>query len=187
MTAILHLDSSARTEDSLTRAASSLYVKQLSDAASQSRVTYRNLYDTTPLLNAEMVTSYFTAPHERTADQRRVIEASDRVVQDLKDHDVYVIGLPMYNFSMPAAFKAWADLAARVGETFQYTEDGPVGLLENKRVIILVSTGGTSLGSEIDFLTPWVRQFFRFIGVENCEILAANEVLSGQPAEQQAA
>jgi FMN-dependent NADH-azoreductase len=84
--------------------------------------------------------------------------------------------MPVYNFSMPAGFKAWSDLAARVGETFQYAENGPVGLLAGKKAYVAVTSGGTEVGSEIDFLTPWLRHFLGFIGIDDVEIVQAEAI-----------
>ncbi len=84
-----------------------------------------------------------------------------------------VIGMPIYNFSMPAGFKAWSDLAARVGETFKYSENGPVGLLEGKKAYVAIASGGTKVDSEIDFLTPWLRHYLNFIGIDDVEIVQA--------------
>ena len=174
MKKILHLDSSVRESDSLTRTYSARLTAAL-NPNNTAVVTHRNIDNSTPLLNGEMVQSYFTSPSDRSAEAIKAISASNSVLDELNEHDTYVIGIPMYNFAMPAAFKAWADLAARVGKTFRYTENGPVGLLHGKRAYLVVASGGTPLGSEIDFLTPWLKQFFRFIGVEDTTIVAAND------------
>jgi FMN-dependent NADH-azoreductase len=99
---------------------------------------------------------------------------SDKIVSELKYNDVLVIGVPIYNFSMPASLKAWADLAARLGETFRYTETGPVGLLENKKAYVVIASGGTIVDSEIDILTPWLRHFLGFIGIKDVTIIGAD-------------
>ncbi|MFT5427258.1 MAG: FMN-dependent NADH-azoreductase [Gammaproteobacteria bacterium] len=101
--------------------------------------------------------------------------------------DTLVIGIPIYNFSMPAGFKAWSDLGARVGETFKYTENGPVGLLEGKKAYIAVASGGTKVGSEIDFLTPWLRHYLGFIGIHEVKIVQAEALNSnGDKAVEEA-
>jgi len=69
-----------------------------------------------------------------------------------------------------------SDLAARVGETFKYTENGPVGLLVNKKAYIAVVSGGTKVGSSIDFLTPWLRHYLGFIGIHDVEFVQAEEL-----------
>ena len=91
------------------------------------------------------------------------------------DSDLWVIGVPIYNFSMPATLKTWADMLARLKVTFQYTEKGPEGLLKNKKVFAIITSGGTQIDSDIDFLTPWLRHFMKFIGIDDLTILKADK------------
>ena len=106
------------------------------------------------------------------------------------DYDVVVIGAPMYNFSIPAALKAWIDLVARAGLTFRYTENGPVGMLENKKAYVMLATGGTSIGSEIDYASGYLRHVLGFLGIHDVELISAermnfNDAESKQQAYQQ--
>ncbi|MEO0699174.1 MAG: NAD(P)H-dependent oxidoreductase, partial [Pseudomonadota bacterium] len=92
------------------------------------------------------------------------------------DADTIVIGAPIYNFGVPAAVKAWIDQVARAGITFAYTENGPKGLLEGKRAIIVVASGGTKVGSEIDFAIGYLKFALGFIGITNVELVAADQM-----------
>ena len=103
---------------------------------------------------------------------------SDAIVEDVNKQDTIIISTPIYNFSAPAVLKAWADLVARVNKTFSYTENGPVGLLKNKKAYVVVSSGGTKVGSEIDFFTPWMKHFLKFIGITDVEFIAADQLMS---------
>jgi FMN-dependent NADH-azoreductase len=85
-----------------------------------------------------------------------------------------VIGSPVYNFSVPAALKAWIDQICRVGVTFKYTPDGPVGLLSGKRAIIVIASGGTSIGSDIDYASGYLKHIMDFIGIHDVTIIAAD-------------
>lgn len=172
MTKILHIDSSGRKRDSISRQLSRELVDKL--AKDQADVTYRDVSQGLPYVSETMIESYFTDKSARTDSLRRSIEVSDAIVEELVDSDTIVIGVPMYNFSMPAGLKAWCDLVARVGETFRYTENGPVGLLEGKRAFIIVASGGVKVDSDYDYLTPWLRQFLRFIGIDDIEVVAAD-------------
>lgn len=169
---ILHIDASARTGDSVTRKLSAQMVAQL--AGDSGHVTYRDLSQGLPLLDETTIASFFTPPETRSDEHREAIVLSDAIVSELKQNDVLVIGVPIYNFSMPASFKAWADLAARVGETFRYTATGPVGLLKNKKAFVVIASGGTRLDSEIDFLTPWLRHYLGFIGIRDVTVIGAD-------------
>jgi hypothetical protein len=98
-------------------------------------------------------------------------------VAELKAADTLVIGLPIYNFGVPAALKAWVDQVARAGVTFKYSEYGPKGLLEGKRAIVAVASGGTEAGSDIDFATGYIRHVLGFIGITDVEFVTADRLM----------
>ncbi len=121
------------------------------------------------------VTGLFIPEAELSEQQKVALQMSDQIVKEAFENDTWVIGLPIYNFSAPATFKTWADMLARSNKTFRYIDGKPVGLLKNKRVFVVLMSGGTEMDSEIDFCTPWLRQFMRFIGVDNLEIINATK------------
>lgn len=171
MNQILHIDASGRETSSVSRKLSNQIIQKISD--DKSTVSYRDVSQGLPFVDEMMIGAYYTQKTERSEQQNQAIVISDAIVEELMAADTVVIGMPIYNFSMPAGFKAWSDLAARVGETFKYTENGPVGLLEGKKAYIAVVSGGTKVGSEIDFLTPWLRHYLGFIGIHDVEIVQA--------------
>jgi FMN-dependent NADH-azoreductase len=171
MNNILHIDASGRKTSSVSRKMSDKIIQNIS--SDTSTVTYRDVSQGLPFIDELMIGAYFTQKAERSEQQNQAIAISDTIVKELIEADTLVIGIPIYNFSMPAGFKAWSDLAARVGETFSYTENGPVGLLEGKKAYIAVASGGTIVASEIDFLTPWLRHFLGFIGIQDVKIVQA--------------
>lgn len=175
MNNILHIDASGRKIPSVSRRLSNEIVQVISNDNSNdnSRVVYRDVSQGLPFVDELMIGAYYTPADKRNKEQHQAIAVSDTIVEELKAADTIIIGLPVYNFSMPAGFKAWSDLAARVGETFKYTENGPVGLLEAKKAYVVVASGGTKIGSEIDFLTPWLRHFLGFIGIHDVNIIQA--------------
>ena len=87
-----------------------------------------------------------------------------------------VIGVPVYNFGIPTNLKAWVDMICRAGITFRYTEAGPEGLVTGKRAILVAATGGTPVGSEIDFATNYMRHVLGFIGITDVEVIAADRL-----------
>lgn len=173
---ILHIDSSARTEGSVTRDLSAQIVAQLGGD-----VIRRDLTDALPQITENWVNANFTPADQRDAVQRDTLALSDTLIEELKAADTIVIGAPVYNFGVPAALKAWVDLVARAGVTFKYSETGPVGLLEGKRAIIAVATGGTPVGSEIDFASGYLRHIMGFIGIHDVEVIAADRVMANGP------
>ena len=181
MNNILHIDASARGATSVSRKLSKQLAQQL--RTDNGSIIYRDVSQGLPFVDEVMISAYYTPALDRTKQQQQAIELSNEIVDELKANDTLVIGMPIYNFSMPAGFKAWSDLAARVGETFRYTEDGPVGLLEGKKAYVVVVSGGTKVASEIDFLTPWLRHYLGFIGISDVEFVQA-DVLNNSNAEQ---
>lgn len=185
MNHILQIDASGRGKPSVSRQLSQQIVQKISN--DQTKLTYRDVSQGLPFVDELMIGAYYTQKAERNEEQHHAIAISDTIVEELMAADTVVIGMPVYNFSMPAGFKTWSDLAARVGETFKYTENGPVGLLEGKKAYVAVASGGTKVGSEIDFLTPWLRHFLGFIGIHDVEIVQAEAINSnGEKAIEKA-
>ena len=87
-----------------------------------------------------------------------------------------MIGSPIYNFSVPASLKAWIDLVARAGVTFRYTANGPQGLLSNKKAYVIVASGGTEIGSRIDFASRYLRHVLEFLGIDDVTIIPAERL-----------
>lgn len=166
---VLHIDTSARRQGSATRELTDQIVKQLAPA----RIIRRDLATPLPQISEEWVNANFTPAEARTADQAELLSLSDQLIDEVKAADTLVIGLPMYNFGAPASFKLWVDQIARAGLTFQYTEQGPQGLLSGKRVIAVIATGGVPLGSPVDHLSGYIRQIMGFIGLTDVEFVAA--------------
>ena len=106
-----------------------------------------------------------------------MFELSDKLVKELKESDIVIISTPIYNYGPPATLKAWSDLAARVGETFKFREDGRrEGLLKDKQVYLVITSGGTKINSKEDFLTPWLVYMLNFFGIKKIDIIAADQM-----------
>ena len=170
---ILKIDASMRHEGSVSRELTAELVDRLVDHGAAT-VTVRDLARGVDIIDEAWIGANFTDPAQRTPEQRARLAGSDRLVAELKAADTIVIGLPVYNFGVPAAFKAWIDLIARARETFRYTEAGPEGLLTGKRAIVVIASGGTAVGSKIDFVTPWVRHMLGFVGIEDVTFVGAD-------------
>ena len=171
MTHILRIDASARRSGSVSRDLTDKIIARIGGA-----VTTRDLATALPLIDETWVGANFTPADDRTPEQARTLALSDALVAEVQAADTLVIGLPIYNFGVPAALKAWVDLVARAGVTFRYTETGPKGLLEGKRAIIAVASGGTEAGSEIDFATGYIRHVLGFIGITDVTFVAADQL-----------
>jgi len=173
MTTLLRIDSSARTQGSVTRDLTARITKAYPDA----KVIHRDLAQTpVPQITESWVTANFTPPEDRTAAQAETLAFSEELLAELEAADTIVIGLPVYNFAPAAALKAWIDNVARVGRSFRYTAEGPEGLLKGKRAILAMASGGTGVGSEIDFATTYMRFILGFIGITDVTVVAADQM-----------
>lgn len=174
---ILHLNASARIEGSVSRD----LVQQLVDrlAHSDTEIVSRDIgAEALPLLTEDWVGANFTPDEARTDTQKDVLALSDTLIAELEAADTLVLGVPVYNFGVPAAFKAWIDLVARARKTFKYTETGPVGLLDGKKAFVVITSGGTASGSEIDFATPFVKHVLGFLGIHDVTVIAADQLMA---------
>jgi FMN-dependent NADH-azoreductase len=130
------------------------------------RVIKRDLAaDPVPHLTAERFQAFNTAPEARTPEQRSIVAYSDALIDELRSANTIVLGVPMYNFSVPSTLRTYFDHIARAGVTFRYTSAGPEGLLAGRRAYIFVTRGGV-YSEAVDTQTPYLRQFLRFIGIE---------------------
>lgn len=182
---ILRIDASARRTGSVSRELTDSIIARLGAA----NVVTRDLATPLALVDESWVGANFTPAGDRTDEQKNALATSDMLVDELRAADTLVIGLPVYNFAVPAAFKAWIDQIVRAGETFRYTETGPVGLLTGKRAIVVLASGGVTLGSDWDYASGYVRHVLGFIGITDVTFIDASGAGQNQdvlPAAHQA-
>ncbi len=172
-TSILRIDASARRTGSITRDLGDRLIDRFT-AKAPVALTVRDLADGLPQIDEAWIGANFTPAEKRTPEQKSLLALSDTLVAELAAADTLVIGLPIYNFGVPSSLKAWIDLIARAGVTFRYTKTGPEGLLNGKRAIVTVASGGTEMGSAIDFATGYLRHMLGFIGITEVEFIAAD-------------
>jgi FMN-dependent NADH-azoreductase len=129
--------------------------------------------DPVPHLDAERFGAFVAKPEARTLKQDAFVAYSDGLINELKEADVIVLGLPMYNFGVPSTLKAYFDHIARAGVTFRYTEQGSVGLLTGKKAYVFAARGGIYQGTPRDTQTPYMRDFLAFLGITDVEFIYA--------------
>lgn len=176
-TSILRVDASARTAASMTRQLTDAVIEQLSATGNTVVKTRDVAASPIGFIDEDWINANYTDPAERSDEQRTRLTDSDALIAELRAADVLVIGLPTYNFGIPASLKAWVDQICRVGETFYYTENGPVGLLEGKRAYVVMASGGTAAGSDIDFASTYIRHVLGFVGISDVSVIAADQLM----------
>jgi FMN-dependent NADH-azoreductase len=180
---VLRIDASARRTGSSSRTLTDALIEKLAPG----NIVSRDLSDALPFVTENWVHANFTDEAERTGEQKAELALSDSLVEEVIAADILVIGAPVYNFGIPAALKAWIDMVARARKTFQYTANGPEGLLKGKKAYLLMASGGTEIGSEIDFASGYLRHILGFIGIDDVTIVAADQqMMKGEAALDQA-
>jgi|SRR5688572_18042979 len=178
---ILQIKASVFNGSSQSSRLSDQLVAQLRAQNPGAEVVQRDLVaDPVPHLDAARVGAFFAKAEARTAEQKAVIAYSDALIDEVRQADVIVLGLPMYNFGVPSQLKAWFDHLARAGVTFKYTDKGAVGLLTGKKAYVVVTRGGVYGAAQDEFETGFVRQFLGFVGITDVEFVVAEGLALGE-------
>ena len=184
---ILQLQTSLYAADAQSSQLASRYTAAWRDAHPGGEVIVRDLAsDPVPHLTAGRFAAFTTAPGERTPEQLEVTDFSDELIDELRRADVIVFGVPMYNFGIPSQLKAYFDHVARAGVTFRYGANGPEGLLKGKRAYVFATRGGIYANTPNDSQEPYLRQFLRFIGIEDVEFVYAEGLAMGADLRERA-
>ena len=170
---ILRLDASASINTSNSKKLGDELIDRLLALHPDAIVRQRDLNQDIGFIDENWVAANFTPVDQRSEAQHQRLAFSDKLIDEIKQADFIVLTTPMYNFGIPATLKSWIDLISRAGVTFRYTADGPVGLIKGKHVDIVITTGGVPLQSPVDFVTDYLKQVFRFIGIEDINIISA--------------
>jgi FMN-dependent NADH-azoreductase len=139
-----------------------------------------------PHLSRAEMQAWGTSAAQRSAEQAALAEHSDKLVGELKAADSLVLGMPMYNFGVPSTFKAWIDRVARAGLTFNYTAEGPKGLLEGKTLYILAARGGVYAGTPADSQSQYLKDVFAFLGITDIHFIYAEGLAMGDESSDKA-
>ncbi|MFN3989382.1 MAG: FMN-dependent NADH-azoreductase [Erythrobacter sp.] len=186
MNNILYITTSINGADGVSRGFGDKLAHGLA-AKAGARLTTRDLAaNDLPFVSAARFGANLTPAADRTAEQAQLAAIADTLIAELQAADTIVIASPIYNFGPPATLKAWADLVARAGTTFQYTATGPEGLLTGKKAYLAIASGGTPVGADFDFMSRWLTFFLGFLGISDVTIIAADGIM-GQGAEEKIA
>ena len=169
------IDSSARKKGSTSRLLAKKLLEKIRKP--EDEVLYRDL-DDEMLFVSGLTESGMKIPEDQQTDEhKKMFNLSDKLVYELKECDLMIISAPIYNFGPPATLKAWSDLAARVNATFKFSKEGKrIGLVNDKKVYIVITSGGTKVNGEDDYLTPWLVKTLNFFGIKDIEIISADQM-----------
>jgi FMN-dependent NADH-azoreductase len=179
---VLHLDASARNSRSHTRRLSAQLIADLQRSCPEMSIVRRDVAaDPPPPVSEDWIAAAFTAESQRTPGMRGVLRLSDDMVNELFACDLYVFGIPMYNYSVPSVFKSYIDQIVRVGRTFSFDPNDKLqpyrGLLPNKSMVLVTARGDAGYGPNgphraKNHLEPYVTEVFGFLGVDRVETVA---------------
>lgn len=192
MTQVLFVTSSLSGSQSKSRAFGGEVVDALRRANPQTEVVSRDVTSANiPHLSMETLAALAQKPEQRTPEQAERVAFADQLIAEVEAANVIVIAAPMYNFSLPTTLKAWIDHIARAGRTFRYSPTGPVGLLTDKKVYVVLSQGGHNTGP-MDFVEPYLRGVLAFLGITDVtfvrvegQAISAEEAAAGVTAARE--
>ncbi|MDR3516250.1 MAG: FMN-dependent NADH-azoreductase [Azospirillaceae bacterium] len=177
MSRILVVQSSPNLGASLSRALSNAFVDRFVARHAGTTVVTRDLVaEAIPHLSEDRLQALSAAPEALTPAQQAAVALSDRLIDEIRDADMIVIGVPCYNLSIPSSLKAWIDQIVIPNRSFRYTEAGPVGLMTGKKVYIFITSGSVySQGPEKphDFALPLLQGILTFIGLSDMTVVRA--------------
>lgn len=176
---VLHIDSSIFGSQGVSSQLSARLLERL--GAKGATITRRSFAEQpVPHLDGAHLTALMTPVTDRSAEQQVLADYSDKLIAEVQAADLLVIGVPMYNFTVPSMLKSWFDHIARAGVTFRYTANGPEGLLKGKKAVLLFSRGGLYLGTPADSQTAFVTSFLNFIGITDIDKIYAEGLSMGE-------
>jgi FMN-dependent NADH-azoreductase len=175
MTHLLHIDSSPRGERSHSRRLTREFVERWKQAHPNDIITYRDVgRNPVPHVDEPWIAAAYTPPEQRPLELQEAICISDRLVDEFLAADLYVIGVPMYNFSIPSSLKAYIDQIVRIGRTFAFAPENAANpykpLVLGKKMFIIAARGASGFGAggqyeKLNYQTPYLATIFGFIGI----------------------
>lgn len=177
MSTLLRIDSSGLSDTSVTRGLTSHYAHKWQEAHPNGKIINRNLSETNvPFATESLIFAMNTPEDKLTAAQKLLLSLPDELMKELLEADTYVIGAPMYNFSIPAILKAYIDAIVRPGRTFTFEGGKPQGLLKSKKVVVVTASAGDYSQEPLkgmDFVEPYLRGVLGFIGITDITFVKA--------------
>ena len=187
MNTLLVLHTSLNGDTSLSSTLAGQYVDRWRREHPEGRVVERDLAaEPVPHLTAGRFAAFGKRADALSREEAAWVAESDALIAELKGADEIVIALPMYNFGIPSALKAWIDHVARAGKTFRYTGKGPQGLVPAERAVVFATRGGRYVGTALDTQTDYVKNVLGFLGVDDVRFVYAEGTAMGEDAVSKA-
>ena len=192
---LLEIQSSARQQGSVSRLLSREFIEVWKSHHSAIEYKQRDVGNNPPAHVTELwIKANYLAPEQRTPEMISALQESENSIEELFWADYLLLGIPMYNFSVPATFKAYIDNIVRINRTFTFDSEkySFQGLLTGKKALIITPsagkfTPGTPLGA-MNFCETYLRSLLNFIGIEDIDIVSVpNQFMSDEIRQQEIA
>ncbi|KYH08252.1 MULTISPECIES: FMN-dependent NADH-azoreductase [Chryseobacterium] len=184
---ILRLITSFREEASQSFQLGNAIIEKLEKKHPDSSVRTKNLVkNEIPHFNGIHFASFITPTENHTSELQEAVKYSNEAIEELKNADIIVIDVPMYNFTIPSSLKAWIDQIVRVGATFKYSENGVEGLIQGKKVYLSIATGGIYSDGpmkKFDLTEQYLRNILGFIGITDITVFRVEGIAIPEVSE----
>lgn len=155
-----------------------------------SQLTNKNIVErdlaTDTLPHFDSITANALRGEPSSEEEKALLALSNTLVEELKNSDLVVINAPMYNFNIPTQLKSYFDFIARPRVTFQYTSNGPEGLIKGKKTLVILTSGGMHQGNATDLVAAYMKTILGFIGITDVEFVYAEGLGMGAEAVEKA-
>ena len=180
---ILQLNTSARSVGAHSTTVADLITERLMQKTPEPSLHLRDMArDPHPMLDEPALNALFTPADQRSEEQHARMAQDDALISEIQNSDIIVLGVPMYNFGIPVQLKSWFDAIAKAGVTFRYTENGPVGLLTDKKVYVALARGGIYRDTPNDTQVPYLKLMLGFLGMTDVHYIYAEGFAMGPEA-----
>lgn len=179
---VLQINSSILGEHSVSKSLSD-YAADLLERHKGAKITVRET-EGLPHLTGETLAAFSNTSETLDAEGQALVETSNKLIEEVKAADVLILGVPTYNFFIPSQLKSYLDFIARAGVTFKYTETGPVGLMDDKRVYVINASGGIYHATGEDLIGPYIKKILGFVGIQDVHFVRAEGLALAQGANK---
>jgi len=179
MTLLLRINSSSRRDGSHSAAIADHFETCFREKHADCRVITRQVADgSIPLIGQKTIEGFYFPEKDLPPELKQATALSDTLIAELQEADTLLIAAPIYNFSIPAALKAWIDQIVRVGHTFSFDGNSFNGLVRTKRAVVVNTFGaeGYLEGQPFEaanFVQPYLKFLLSFLGIEDIRFISA--------------
>lgn len=187
MTTLLRIDSSSRHDGSWSRR----FGDELAAHLAPTRTITRDLADApVPHIALSTIGAFFSDAATHGVAEQQATRLSDALIAEIEAADDILITVPMYNFGVPSALKAWIDQIVRIGRTFSFDGQTFGGLVKGKRAFVVIAYGAAGYAGDFkpaDFVAPYLTFVLNFVGITDVTVIAIEGINMGQGEAAEAA